>query len=144
MNGAARVQRYFKRLVDRLGFSEPVQRQQEQGLLNFEAHAVRRDAQTDEAGVNFFAFKERSEICRVVCNENEAVLDRSTNDRPVLPRPHPKPRDVRRFVEAPSPRHRGELGAQAFIDQELHLAGGRSRIDSFSDDMGLPFRQSGS
>ena len=82
MNGAVRVQRYFERLVDRLSFSEPVERQQEQGLLNFEAHVVRRDVQTDEAGVNLFAFKERGEICCVVCNKNEAFLDRSTIDRP--------------------------------------------------------------
>jgi hypothetical protein len=111
MNGAVRVQRYFERLVDRLSFSEPVERQQEQGLLNFEAHVVRRDVQTDEAVVNLFAFKERDDICRVVCNENEAFSIARRSIAQVLRRSHPKPRDVASIrgshEPAPSWRARG-------------------------------------
>jgi hypothetical protein len=91
--------------------------------------------------MDLFAFIERREIHCVVRHQNETVLDGPPDDRPILARPHPEPGDVGRFVETPSPGKRHELGAQTFIDEELHEARGKSRSDSFSDETGPIFRQ---
>jgi hypothetical protein len=143
MNDAIRVQRYVEHFVGRLTCFELFERQQEQRLLDFEVHQVRRHIQAHEAGMDFFASVELSEIRRVVSHEDEAFLDRTADDPPIPARSHPEPSDMRRFVKAPSPRDERKLGAQAFVYEEFHDARGKSRSSILSDDAGSSFRQSG-
>ena len=126
-------------LVDGFLSSQLVQGLLEQGFLGLQAHKTRHRIQTHKTGMQILASDERCKVGCVVRDQHITIFDGALHDGPVFPGRQPKPGYVRRLRKAPIPCNSDQIGAQAFIDQELHEAGtGFSSLVTF-DTRGSAF-----
>ena len=114
-----------------------------QSRLNVEAHQPMRHRDADQAGVVLLTLDQRGEVPPVIRQQHVSVRDRTPHQRPVRPRPQPEPSYVRRLGIAPLSGKRRQGGAQAFVDQELHRAGGSASKAVSPETTGSRERQKG-